>query len=165
MTVIQVDRHITIVQTCHVHIEDGSSRRSIFLFAGQPPEECRITGYTYDFIIDALNHSSGFADAHPLVRVTLQSTVGQIHSSGILLIRLQIFQAWTIVIGSMTARTGKHHRRSRCLFASGMIVVFTFYIYIRSMCVPVHQQTGGQPVCSPIYVFICPLPKPLIHMF
>ena len=43
VTVIQVDRHITVVQPRHVHIENGSCCRSIFLFTGQPPEECRIT--------------------------------------------------------------------------------------------------------------------------
>ena len=165
VTIIQVDRHIAVVQTCHVHIKDGSSCRGILLLAGQPPEECRIAGYAYDFIVDAFNHSSGFADAHPLVRITLQGTVGQVHSSGIFLIRLQVLQPRTFVIGGMAACSGKYHCRSRCLLTSGMGVVLTFYIYIGGMCVPVHQQTGGQPVCSPIYVFICPLPKPLIHIF
>ena len=165
VTIIQVDRHIAVVQTCHVHIKDGSSCRGILLLAGQPPEECRIAGYAYDFIVDAFNHSSGFADAHPFVRITFQDTVGQIHSSGIFLIRLQVLQSRTFVIGGMAACSGKYHCWSRCLLTSGMVVVLTFYIYIGGMCVPVHQQTGGQPIRSAVHIFICPLPKPLIHVF
>ena len=143
--VIQVDRHVAVINARHIRIEHRCRHPSIRLLAGQPPQESSIAGDAHYLAVDALYHAPRLADVHPLLGIPFQRSVRQIYALRVFGVRLQLFQLGAAVVGCMAACAGKHHRRRRRAIASGMVVHLSFYIYVGSVGVPVHLQTRCQP--------------------
>ncbi len=66
MAVIQVDGHVSIINTCHICIKDPCGKFSEFLFIRHPIEESSITGDSQDFAVQAFNIPSCFGWVYTL---------------------------------------------------------------------------------------------------
>ena len=141
MTVVEVDGNIPIIDTCHIGIEYSGSEFCISFFSGKPVKEGGITGDTHDFTVQALDVASGFRRMYTLHRAAGQGVVTESHISfHIVIVWHYVFQTGASVGGKCAARTGIANGGYRCFFASGMVEGFAFYIYIRSMRLPIHGK-------------------------
>ena len=60
MAVIQVDGHVSIINTCHICIKDPCGKFSEFLFIRHPIKESGITGNSQDFGSSGFQYSGLF---------------------------------------------------------------------------------------------------------
>ena len=141
MAVVEVDGNIPVIDASHIGVEYSGGEFCISFFSGKPVEEGGITGDTHNLTVQALDVASGFRRMYTLHRAAGQGIVTESHISfRIVIVWHYIFQAGTSVGGKCAARTGIANGGCRCFFASGMVEGFTFYIYIRSMRLPIHGK-------------------------
>ena len=141
MAVVEVDRNIPVIDTGHIGIEYSGGKFCISFFSGKPVKEGGITGDTHDFTVQAFDVTAGFRRMYTLHGVAGQGIVTKCHISfSIVIVWHYIFQTGTSVGGECATRTGIANGGCRCFFASGMVESFTFYIYIRSMRLPIHGK-------------------------
>ena len=142
MSVVEVDGDIPVIDTGHIGIEYSGGKFCISFFSGKPVKEGGITGDTHDFSVQTLNVTTGFRRMYTLHWAAGQGIVTECNISfRIIIVWHYIFQTGTSVGGKCAARAGIANGGCRRFFTSGMVEGFTFYIYIRSMRLPIHGKT------------------------
>ena len=145
MAVIQVDGHVSIINTCHICIKDPCGKFSEFLFIRHPIKESGITGNSQDFAVQAFNIPACFGWVYTLHRTVGKCIIAESDIPVLIIIRNDIRQFGTAVGSSCATGSRVAHSGIRSSFTTCMVERFTFHIYFRGMRLPVHCQTRQQP--------------------
>ena len=141
MAVVEVDRNIPVIDTGHIGIEYSGGKFCISFFSGKPVKEAAsraipmISRFRLSMlrpVLEGCTLSLGGRAGH----CYRMSHFLQHHHR----MALHLPEG-TSVGGECATRTGIANGGCRRFFTSGMVEGFTFYIYIRSMRLPIHGKT------------------------
>ena len=147
MTVIQINRDISVINTRHISIEHSGCQLCKFLLLRHPIEESSITGDSQYLTIQTFDVTSGFRRMHTLHRTVGKRIITECHIPVIIIIvRHNIRQSGTAVSSGSSTCSRIAYGRIRSFLTARMVESFTFYIYLSSMRFPIHSQTRQQPI-------------------